>query len=185
MRTSLLSLSEELLIQIINFVEYSTLLSLTLVSQTFNRLTTPCIYGNVQFWGGSIYEGVTYLIPFTFLILQKPNIASLIWSFYIRDHFGDSETLNPLRSDLKRGEWAPDRKGWPSHPELDRILRKAVEDVESDQPEQTKLLEIVRNGSDEGAILSILLPKLPNLHRLDLVHDWRNYHRRIGGTHLP
>ena len=72
-----------------------------------------------------------------------------------------------------------DRKGWPSHPDVDSIIRKAVEDVESEEGEREKLFEDVREGSDEGAILSILLPKLTNLRQLDLAHGWLG-----AGSHL-
>lgn len=127
--------------------------------------------------------GVTYLIPFTFLILQKPNIASLVRSFCIRDSFGHKDMLIPPTSSngdaaqKKVDEGA--RKGWPSHPDLDGILGKAVEDIESEEEEKSKLFEEVRAGSDEGAILSILLPKLTSLRKLDLVHGWEDDARHL------
>ena len=87
----LLPLSEELLVRIINFVDYPSVTPLALVSQTFNRLTTPQLYATVDFKGAYPDIGVTYLIAFTFDILQNPDLASSVRSFSIRGDFGYDE----------------------------------------------------------------------------------------------
>ena len=86
--------------------------------------------------------------------------------------------LAPLKSPEEEVQ-EDDRKGWPSHLDVDSIIRNAVEDVESEEGEREKLYEDVRKGNNEGAILSILLPKLTNLRKLDLAHGWLG-----AGSHL-
>jgi hypothetical protein len=171
---TLLSLSEELLVRVVNFVEYRSLASLSRVSQTLNRLTTPQLYDTIDFEGASEDTGVTNLIPLTFHLLQNPEIASLVHSFSIRNQFGTEGNLDDLAP--TEGDEVNDddvlRKGWPQHPDLDSIIRKAVEDVEDGEEEKETLFENVRNGTDEGAVLAILLPKLTNLRKLDLVHGY-------------
>ena len=172
MAPSLLSLSDELLVHVVNFIDYPSLKLLALVCRTLNRFATPQIYARVNFKSAHRVGGVKYLIPFTFHLLQNPDLASLVRSFSIRDAFScEKKYFAPLTLPYEE-KYKDDRIGWPAHPDLETILRNAVKDVESDAEEREKLFRNVRDGYDEGSILTILLPKLTSLRKLDLAHDW-------------
>ncbi|KAL5315219.1 hypothetical protein ACEPPN_017870 [Leptodophora sp. 'Broadleaf-Isolate-01'] len=192
MTTSLESLSEELLVRIVSFTERPSLPSLALASRTMNRLVTPELYASIDFKGASSGTGVEFLIPLTYHLLNNPDLATLVRSLSIRRFFGSVEGgLMPLDeggdNDFRKG-WlsladskdidALDeggdnnfRKGWPSSadPEdIDALLRGAVRDVEDTREGKAKLFNAVRDGSDEGSIIVILISKLPNLRSLDI-----------------
>lgn len=97
MATSLLSLSEEPLASIVDRLEYLDHFELAVVCRKLNRLATPHVYANVHLMGASLTTGSRYLIPFTFLMLQRSEMASLVQSFSIRDTIGYEEYLSALK----------------------------------------------------------------------------------------
>ncbi|KAL3419333.1 hypothetical protein PVAG01_09555 [Phlyctema vagabunda] len=159
--SSLESLSPELLAHIISFIPHSWLSSVALVSRSLNQIATPELYATVDFAINYDEELITYLRPFAFLVLQKPSLASLVHSLSIRDEWTTEDSDTPDSDTLKI---------WPDHTDLDQIVRKAVEHVEGSKEEADKLFASARWHRNEGAILSILLPQLKKLQRLDLGH---------------
>jgi len=177
------TLTEELLNRIVSFVSpHSSLWSLVLVSRTLNRLATPYLYETVNFKGASPDTGIRHLIPFAFLAFQKPYIASSVRSLSIRDTYGTPDQgLEPLNDDdaqsetdetEDKNEESHGRKGWPNHPDRDQIIRSAIEGVGYTGGEVDRWFTALLEGDDEATILSILLPHLKKLRRLDLSQDW-------------
>ncbi|KAH6711879.1 hypothetical protein BKA61DRAFT_611744 [Leptodontidium sp. MPI-SDFR-AT-0119] len=179
MTTSLESLSEELLVRIVSFTERLSLPSLALASRTMNRLVIPELYASIDFNRASSDTGVEFLIPLTYHLLNNPDLATLVRSLSIRDVFGSVEDdLIPL----DEGGDNDFRKGWPSTADLkdiDALLRGAVGDVEDIEEGKAKLFNAVRDGSDEGSIIVILISKLPNLRSLDIVGGMTNAGREL------
>jgi hypothetical protein len=170
MAPSLDTLTEELLSRIISFVTpHSSLHSLALVSRTLNRFATSYLYASVDFKGAYPDTGVKYLIPFAFLAFQRPEIASLVRSFSIRDTFGLADDLIRLEDLDDDNEDA--RRGWPDHPHRDQILQSAIEGIGYTGEEVDEWLATLLEADDESAILAILLPHLKKLRRLDLGHS--------------
>ncbi|PVH73173.1 hypothetical protein DL98DRAFT_58015 [Cadophora sp. DSE1049] len=167
MATSLEALSEELLVRVVSLTERSSLPSLALTSRTLNRLANPALYVNIDLKGAAADEGNKFLIPLTYHLLKNPDLASMVHSFSIRDVFScEEDDLIPL----DEGADTEYRKGWPADQEdLDTLLKRIVADVEDTEEEQEKLLNFLREGSDEGLIIAVLLSKLPDLRKLDIV----------------
>ena len=178
MATSLEALSEELLVRIVAFTERPSLHALALTSRTLNRLATPALYANVDLKGARADEGNKFLIPLTYNLLKNSDLASMVHSFSIRDVFTcEEDDLIPLGSD---GEDTKYRKGWPAdQKDVDHLLESAVADVEDAEKEQEKLYDILREGSDEGLTIGILISKLPNLRRLDIVGSMMSAEKRL------
>ncbi|KAG4440857.1 hypothetical protein IFR05_003670 [Cadophora sp. M221] len=173
------SLSEELLVRIVTFTDRPSLPSLALASRTMNRLTNPELYASIDFKGASGDKGVEFLIPLTYCLLKNPDLATLVRSLSIRRKFGSAEddfdydVLIPL---VEGGD-NEFRKGWPSSADpqdIDALLQRAVGDMEDTEQGKDKLFNTVRNGTDEGSIIAILLSNLPNLRSLDVAAGMTN-----------
>lgn len=104
------------------------------------------------------------MLPFAFLILQKPSIASLIRSFTFRGLF-HIERYPPNNSDENKR-----RLPWPNHVERDDILMGVIKRISNSEDEEMEWNEAVlsQNAPADDAILSLLLISFPNLRRLDL-----------------
>lgn len=178
MAISLEALSEELLVRIVAFPERPSLHALALTSRTLNRLATPALYDSVDLKGGNGDGGNKFLIPLTYHLLQNSDLASMVHSFSIRDVFTcEEDDLIPLGSE---GEDTEYRKGWPADQEdVDSLLERAVADVVDTEKEQERLYDILREGSDEGLTIGILISKLPNLRRLDIIGSMMSAEKRI------
>lgn len=174
MALKLETLTEEILTRIISFVtSQSSLYSVALVSRTLNRLATSYLYEAVNFNGASSDTGVKYLIPFSFLAFEKPYTASLVRSFSIRDAYGlPSDSGELCRLDELDANDEDSRRGWPSRPDRDQIIRSAIKGIGYTGEEVDEWLALLLAGNDESAILAILLPHLKKLCRLDLNGDW-------------
>jgi hypothetical protein len=179
MMGSLHALSEELLFRIINyFDDYHTLCAVCLISKTFNRIATQKLYSEVHLIQANIDTGVKHLIPFAFLIFQKPHVASWVRSFSIRGHYGPKRDLIRLedigthRFYKDHPEWR--RRGWPDSKEVDSVIESAVSKLGYEGAEKQRWIKSLRGGNDESEILAILLSNLPNLRRLDLADGGHN-----------
>jgi hypothetical protein len=64
------------------------------------------------------------------------------------------------------------RKGWPDHPDREQVIRSAIEGIGYTGEDVDEWLAALLKGDDESVILSILLPHLKKLRRLDISHDW-------------
>lgn len=94
MSSSLEPLSVELLDNIVSFIQpRSALFQLALVSQKFNSLATSHLYRHVFLNSDCSDGGTRHMLPFTFLILHKPHIASLVRTFTFRGYFHYEENL--------------------------------------------------------------------------------------------
>lgn len=82
MQHSLFSLTTKLINHIISYVQQpSHLLNLALVSQDLYKLTKSHLYRDVHVTHYNDVNHTGHLLSFTILILQKPEIASLVRSF--------------------------------------------------------------------------------------------------------
>lgn len=101
------------------------------------------------------------MLPFTFLILRKPCIASLVRSFTFRGRFHDEDYSSSHPSER--------RLLWPKHPERDNILRRLIKKISHSEEEELEWHQAVLPGiaPQDDAICSLLLISLPNLRRLD------------------
>jgi len=97
---------------------------------------------------------IPYLLPFTFLILQKPGIASLVRSFTLS--YNNEE---------------PDRAVhclWPASPgEVHNVLKPVIEAAAHSSEEELELFNLVLHEKiNDTAVLTLLLPALHKLRRL-------------------
>ena len=162
MPSSLDSLNVELLDKILSFVQpRSTLYQLALVSWTLNSLATRHLYRHVFLDSDCPNGGIRHMLPFTFLILRKPCIASLVRSFTFRGRFHDENYSSSHPSER--------RLLWPKHPERDNILRRLIKKISHSEEEELEWHQAVLPGiaPQDDAICSLLLISLPNLRRLD------------------
>ncbi|KAK0101211.1 hypothetical protein ONS95_012807 [Cadophora gregata] len=177
MAPSLEALSEELLVRIISLTPRHALHAVALTSRTLNRLATPALYSNIDLEGSNGASGTKFLIPLTYHLLKNTSLAAMVQTFAMRDMFSseDEGDLVPLCE----GRDSNSRKGGPDDQmDVDSLLMKAVADVE-DAKEEEKLFKIVLEGSDEGLIIALLISKLPNLRRLQIVGDMMDAQERI------
>ncbi|OBT84756.1 hypothetical protein VE02_06316 [Pseudogymnoascus sp. 03VT05] len=168
MSPSLESLSVELLDNIVSFIQpRSALFELALVSWKFNFLATSHLYRHVFLYSDCPDGGIRHMLPFTFIILHKPHIASLVRTFTFRGYFHYEENLT----------FAPDngdednrRLPWPNHVECNDLLRGLIKRISHSKDEEVEWNKAVlsQNAPNDDAILSLLLISLPNLRLLDL-----------------
>lgn len=164
MATLLEVLSEEILDRIISYMkDLKCLAALNRVSKRFYRLSLPHLYGNVIFEAGTSDQGVEYLRPFTFLMLQKPDLAALVRSFSLRQTYQTYGSCDPAWDPEQKVAW----KHWPKHPDLESILHAAVRQAAQSEEELIPWWKNVHDGFNEAAILALLLPALIKLQFLD------------------
>ncbi|KFY73988.1 hypothetical protein V499_05936 [Pseudogymnoascus sp. VKM F-103] len=168
MAPSLESLSVELLDNIVSFIQpRSALFQLALVSKKYNSLATSHLYRHIFLDSDCPDGGVRHMLPFAFIILQKPHIASLVRTFTFRGHFHDEENL----TFAPNNEEEDDRRlPWPNHVERSDLLRGLIKRISHSQDEEEEWNEAVLSqyAPVDDAILSLLLISLPNLRLLDL-----------------
>jgi hypothetical protein len=158
-------ISEEILDRIVNCLDsLPSLASLARVSKRFNRITLPHLYAHVSFIGGAIDMGTKNLRPFTVLLLQKPHLAALVQSITLRDSYATEALDRPF---LEKPCW----KDWPSDADLESIFTAAVQAHGVPDEESKRWVELLLNGSNEAAILALLLPVLVNLQSMDIAFD--------------
>ncbi|KFY89801.1 hypothetical protein V500_05500 [Pseudogymnoascus sp. VKM F-4518 (FW-2643)] len=174
MSPSLDSLTVELLDNILSFVQPpSALCKLALVSWKFNTLATTHLYRHVSLESDLPNGGVRHMLPFTFLILRKPSIASLVRSFTFRGRFHNEDSLLALAIDPNSQlDYDNDemRLPWPDHPELDDILSRVIGEISHSEEEELEWKREVlpRYAPKDTAIFALLLIYFSNLRRLDM-----------------
>jgi hypothetical protein len=161
---SLESLSDELLLQITRYLDDSqSLARVALVSRQFYRIANPELYTNPCRIGRGPTYGVRQLLPFTWLMIKSPDLASLVRSFSIRGCFGDdARLLSPSEFDN------PGRLPFPPSSSSDPDFSGAISDYKFCDDEFEEFITLVENGSSEDAVITLLLTRLPNLRRLRL-----------------
>ncbi|OBT65336.1 hypothetical protein VE03_04626 [Pseudogymnoascus sp. 23342-1-I1] len=171
MSPSLNSLSVELLDNIFSFVHPpSALCKLALVSWKFNSLATPHLYRHIFLDSDGPGGGFTRMLPFTFLMLRKPSIASLVRSFTFRGQFHNDDCImiDPdSQCDYDDDEM---RLPWPDHPERNGILRRVIEEISQSEEEELEWQQelLPRYAPNDAAIFPLLFISFPNLRRLDM-----------------
>ncbi|KFY27876.1 hypothetical protein V493_03246 [Pseudogymnoascus sp. VKM F-4281 (FW-2241)] len=107
------------------------------------------------------------MLPFTFLMLQKPYMASLVRSFTFRGQFHSQNSLSVGSGDSNDDQH--DRLPWPDHPERDNTLRRAIKEISHSEDEELEWYDEVlpEYASRDDALFPLLLISLPNLRRLD------------------
>jgi len=157
MRASLSTLPTELIVQIISYIQHQAhLFNLALVSQRLHALTTPHLYRNIclksEYTGGSIQ----HLLPFAFLILQKPGIASLVQSFTLDYKDEAADQAVPC--------------SWPAGSgEVHNLLKPVIEAAAHSSEEESELFDLILHERiKDMAVLALLLPALPKLRRLHM-----------------
>lgn len=154
MRASLSTLPTELIVQIISYIHH--LFNLALVSQRLHALTTPHLYRNIYLKREYIGGSIQHLLPFTFLILQRPGIASLVQSFTIdyKDEATDQAVPHL----------------WPAgSEEVHNVLKPVIEAAAHSSEEESELFNLVLHKRIKYiSVLALLLPALSKLRRLHM-----------------
>ncbi|MCJ1451763.1 hypothetical protein MMC28_002103 [Mycoblastus sanguinarius] len=146
------TLPPEMVSQIMGNVEKSSwLLNLALCCHSLYDLTLPFLYSHVTLPHHGRLVGPFYLKSFTYHILRNPHLASRVRDLIIDDWRG---TANYPAD-------GSDNKS------IDEVVRKLV-NASSHSKEQVKIW-IKDLKSYEEAWITLLLPLLPNLERLDLM----------------
>lgn len=177
MTASFQSLPEELVYYIIGLdTDKSTLAILTRVSKDFNRFAAPRLYHTLEFKNGSIDMGNKWLLPITYHLFRKPQLASYVRELSMRTVFATEEmgVFGDNHTDDKFTKW-----NWPEQPDLDDVLRGAAKKLYLTEDEENEKFDVLKKGYNEDAILAVLLPLLPNLQRLDF--PWTNGTKHIQG----
>jgi len=154
MRPSLSSLPAELIDHIISSIQQPHLVNLALVSQEFNAFTTPHLYRDVHLKRQFFNNGSTeHLLPFMFLVLQKPRIASLV-HFFTLSYQNEGSEREPQYS-------------WPGGSgDLHNALKPVIEAAAHSSEAELELINLVLGEST--AVLTLLLPALHKLRRLSM-----------------
>ncbi len=159
MRTSLEAFSEEILDRVVSFVDSSPdLAHLAYVSKRLNRITLPRLYADVSFKNNWAEYHTKNLLPFAFLMFQRPDLASLVQSF----------TLRPAYETTHAEDDVHDESAWPKHPDLDQTLKNTIAMHTQEPDSRQQWFEVVRARRNEAAILALLLPVLINLRSMDV-----------------
>ncbi|KAI8931720.1 hypothetical protein NX059_011363 [Plenodomus lindquistii] len=135
------TLPEELTSQILHYIsDRRTLHSLTLVSATLNRLSTPHLYTHLTLHPHSL----PYLRPLAALLWRSPKHSACVRSISVRRAYG--------------GNLVP----WPQDEGLDALIKTQIEQFVK-EGDKEDWYERVREGADALPIASLLLRSLPGV----------------------
>jgi hypothetical protein len=172
-----LQLPEEILDHIISFIPRHVLPKLCLASKTFNRLATTHLYSTITVGHNARNDNecVTYISSLAYLFFSSPSHAALVTSVVVLSKWGRDEENAHL----------VDKYPWPKlgTQKLERILRDQCEKFSDNDNEADEIYAMIQSGTNEDAILALLLFSLPNMRRLDinfgLFNDHTDFHTLI------
>jgi hypothetical protein len=170
-------LPEEILDHITSFIPRHILPKLCLASKTFNRLATAHLYSTITLGHKAERDNrrVTYISSLAYLLFSSPAHAALVTSVVVSSEWGRDEDNAHL----------VDKYPWPGlgTTKLQRILRDQCEKFAENDNEADEIYAMIQSGTNEDAILALLLFSLPNMRRLDinfgLFDDHTDFHTLI------
>ena len=156
MSATLSTVPLEILSEILENIEQSrSYLDLALTCRHLYNAALPSLYKDVALRYRDEEESYPHLSSFTMHIATHPELAAQVQSFTLHEQCGREE------EDLCPGVYAlgniPDELKAKAHV-LSRTKREAREWIEA-----------LKGGYDDDAFLTILLPSLPNLQRMQVV----------------
>lgn len=88
--TSISTLPKELLSRIFQFIDdQATLAHLTYMTKQFCRIALPELYSKPCLLGRGPLEGVKHILPFSWLMIKRPDLAAHVESFQLRGSISD------------------------------------------------------------------------------------------------
>jgi hypothetical protein len=170
-------LPEELLDRIVSLVPRFDLRNVCLTSKTFNRLATPHLYSSIIVGNGDRLYGkyLTWITSFAYLFFKTPSFAALVENVVVRSKWGRDEENAHL----------VDKYPWPNlgTPELESMLKRQCAKFSENKKEADEMYALIQTGTNEDAILALLLFSLPNMRRLDMnfgcFEDHTDFHKLI------
>ena len=166
MATSLTSLSNELLLQIIEHIPcFSTLGKLSLCSKRFSALVRPRLYASVEF--RSPHQSFMRLYAFAHAVLCSPENA-----LYVR-HCVPGSWVFPIAFIDKSV------RCFPPYADLNfDFLETVVRRYSQSKWETAEWMDDLRHGM-EDALLVLVLPALVNLEELELYSPRGEYYEKL------
>ncbi|OAK96542.1 hypothetical protein IQ06DRAFT_255913 [Phaeosphaeriaceae sp. SRC1lsM3a] len=154
-------LPEEILDKICASADPTSLAKLCLASKTLNRIATARLYSHIELNHlGDTAEEVSQIIPLAYLFFRSPAHAALVSSVDVGGPWGRMEEDKDLC----------DKLSWPKSRtrETENLLKNTCAKFASTDEERDEMYSAIASGTNEDAILAMLLASLPNLRRLDI-----------------
>jgi hypothetical protein len=169
-------LPEEMLDHIISYTNSNTLARLCRVSRQFNRLATPRIHSTVTLGYNDLYVDNPIRISFlAHLLLTSTKHAVLVTSVVTTPEWGwvDEDAKEKC-----------EEHPWPGlgTPELEAILRDNIARFQLPDAKSEEIYEKIKTGTNEDAIVALLILSLPNLRKLDMNFGFGNEHEDFNST---
>jgi hypothetical protein len=170
-------LPEEILDHMVSFVPRRALHSLCLASKTFNRIATPHLYSSITVGHRHGYRNgnrVTASSSLARLLFSSTSHAALVHSVTTRSKWGrDAKYARQI-----------DKYSWPNPgtPKLESILREKCTKFSPNNEEADEIYAMLESGTNEDAMLALLLFSLPNMRRLDInfgLDDHTDFHKLV------
>ncbi|KAF2825816.1 hypothetical protein CC86DRAFT_351829 [Ophiobolus disseminans] len=155
-------LPEELLDRIVSFTTRKSLLNLCLASKTLNRLATPYLYSNI------CLRETDHLSALAALLITSPIHAVLVKSLTIPENWAE-------------GQEEPAEKSWSTQDlAVHSVLKAKYAEYAPDDSTAHEMCEKIDSGTNEDAIVALLIPNLPELRRLDINFGILRVHTNFG-----
>jgi hypothetical protein len=155
-------LPEEIIDHIVSFIPPHVLFNVCLASKTLNRLATTHLYSNMTLGQRSRRDHnlVSYTSPLAHLVFSSSAHAALVKSVVVTVPWGWNE------DDADSVDIQP----WPmlGSPELEKLLRNQCAKLAINDNEADQVYALVKSGTNEDAILALLLFSLYNMRKLDI-----------------
>ncbi|KAH7411545.1 hypothetical protein DE146DRAFT_241312 [Phaeosphaeria sp. MPI-PUGE-AT-0046c] len=154
-------LPEEIIDNICASADRNTLFNICCASKTLNRIATARLYSHIQLGHlGYTGEEDSYIIQLAYLFFKSPSHAALVSFVDVLGTWGRME---------ENVDWC-DKLSWPESgsSETEELLRTTCAKFATTNEERDELYSAIESGTQEDAILALLLASLPNLRRLDI-----------------
>ncbi|OAL07664.1 hypothetical protein IQ06DRAFT_13726 [Phaeosphaeriaceae sp. SRC1lsM3a] len=151
-------LPEELLDRVVSMCSGDTLTKLCLTSKQLNRIATPHLYSHINLGATEWDEGQTHISQLSHLLLTSKKHAALVTSVFVASSWGGEGELDEKEKEV-----------WPLRmQELEACLNSHLSKFVLSDKDKIEVLDKVKTGLNEDAMLALLLLCLPSLRRVDI-----------------
>lgn len=151
-------LPEELLDRVVSMCSGDTLIKLCLTSKQLNRIATPHLYSHIDLGITAWDEGQHLVSQLSHLLLTSKDHAALVTSVFVASSWGGEGELDEKEKTV-----------WPLRTqELDACLDSHLSRFVLSDKDKIEVLDKVKTGLNEDAIMALLLLCLPSLRRVDI-----------------
>jgi hypothetical protein len=169
-------LPEELLDRIVSLVVPRVhLRNICLTSKTFNRLATPYLYSTITVGYGDRVDDKyqTWITSLAYLFFTTPSLAALVENVLVQNKWGQDEDNQD-----EDNPHPVDKISWPNlgTPGLESMLKQQCAKFSGNKRGADEIYAMIESGTNENAILALLLFSLPNMRRLDINFGWFDEH---------